>query len=505
MDKQCLRDLDTQKQICDYLLDCFIDENYNAALEVVRKIESINFDFVQLGYSGCKYYTLAAEAWLMTGNEERALNILRIGFIAGEDFDISNFGKPNNDKTCKYFQRDLRLSLELKKYPRLVEEIADMQRPFLVPLTALTPFSFIRQATLNTHHARDFLTNEKIFKGEQVYSFIFFNPFSEGYKMFCKKDNFERDEKMQHNYRCFKNNEYKLSQYSHFHFSEPFVNAETFLFDNPCPEKLIEMVAFPHTNCYDLNFSYCEIYGNRSLYNISGYANSDHKNKDTVIAAVPKVNSIFSSDYLNLLYMLYKCGYGKRMLSMIPQLSEDFPLALLLLYDAEISQAVSNYLKIPELPAIYDLVLQRVKSKNDRLKLIEFGVSHPRFQDLLALSLKKYPYHAWDCLAWGVPEWYPFVGISKKTVAFQDITLLLANRPELVFMTDKLCNEHLIIQYGCGNPSWAYRIEYIAMRDTLIFAALFQPSTLNYWKKAYVNIYPEKKFIVEQAKAIWDK
>lgn len=504
MNKQCLMDLDTQKQICNFLSECFIDKKYEEALKVIREIESINFDFLQLGYES-SYYKLAAEAWLMANDEQRALNILRVGFEAGAESDIYYFGKLDEDKASINYQRNLRLSLKLKEYPRLSAELEKMQRPFFAPITPLTPISFIQQSTLNTHHARCFLTNQKILKGEQVYSFLFFNALSEGIKMYCKKDNFEQDEKMQRNYKCFKNNKYALSQYSSFHFYEPYINSETIRFDNPYPQKLIEMVAFPKTNSYDSNFSYCDIYGDRSLYDDNGNANRDHKNKDTVIIAVPKVNSKFSSDYLNLLYLLYKCGYTELMLSKLSKLSEDFPLSLLLLFDSKISEVVANFLKIPELPAIYDLILQKAKSKNDRLKLIEFGVSHPHFQDLLALSLKKYPYHAWDCLAWGVPEWYPFVGISKKTVAFQDITLLLANRPELLFMTDKLCNEHLIIQYGWGDASWANRIGDITMRDTLVNAALFNPSAVDYWKKVYVHIYPEKNFIVEQARAIWCK
>ena len=217
-----------------------------------------------------------------------------------------------------------------------------------------------------------------------------------------------------------------------------------------------------------------------------GYPYAIGQGGDVLYAEEVPVNYCSNGEIVYLLYILKKCGYLENVFNALPGLPEDFPLLLMCFADRGIRQRVEEYMGLPGLASMFDLAFApRRLNVKEQLKLIEFGKSNPRFQELLAASLSRYGYHLYNQFMPN-PDWYvqDFAHFGKAYCC--DVMLFLASAPELQPQV------RLMLEYGPGTGFAFGSVVYQGFTDGFVFfyrnilayLAMTRDSRLAAWRMA---------------------
>lgn len=114
----------------------------------------------------------------------------------------------------------------------------------------------------------------------------------------------------------------------------------------------------------------------------------------------PFVNDAHAGDYVNLTWIMLRCGYGpdifKRLSEIDPAIADPIFAMLAAFGREDCRQAASAHFGLEELPEIVDTVFQSRLSLDDVLKLADFGRDNARFADAMARAMATYNLHIYS-------------------------------------------------------------------------------------------------------------
>lgn len=305
------------------------------------------------------------------------------------------------------------------------------------------PFCWVEKVTLGKVKQRCVYSKKKLMKGDQVYRLLFF-PFTNVDFYYADIDAFHTELKAVQNFAKYQNDAYELSDFDYDHsLMHPCIKAfwydlaefdlhktldmiarppvlptyfaintlkylDTDLIEeNPLPFKELTRDEFIAWHNGEAHFSKSQIGGVMNQPEFVSYSSgqwgdsriiNQDENPQRKCFQYPTILSGDGGDFVDLLYVLVKCGYWNEILAYAPQLPKYFTVMLLCFNHPERRTQVAQLLNIPELPEIYELALRNYsqKSEADVRRIMEFAQNHPEFIEQLGIALNVYEYHLYS-------------------------------------------------------------------------------------------------------------
>ncbi|WJH39395.1 hypothetical protein N7E02_21515 [Aliirhizobium terrae] len=114
----------------------------------------------------------------------------------------------------------------------------------------------------------------------------------------------------------------------------------------------------------------------------------------------PHVNDAHAGDYVNLTWIMLRCGFGPeilRRLSEIDRAIADPIFAMLATFDrGDCRKAAAAHFGLDTLPELIDIAFQSRLSLDDVLTLAGFGEDNPRFAEAMSQALATYNLHIYS-------------------------------------------------------------------------------------------------------------
>lgn len=239
------------------------------------------------------------------------------------------------------------------------------------------PFILVNISPIKSNNHKCFFSRNGLQSGESVYKANWFAEAQQDDNIYFLPEYSKKNERLKQSIEKYNTNSYTLNEFTQNHFDLPWINkliAESrFTFDN-----ILELIV----NGYQAPSPYEWV----DLY--EHYHHRIQKEQSPRL-----VYEGMGMQYLQLLWILIKCGYEDNLIEKI----ESYPLAYavtLLAFDkSDFHQHVIDKLSIPGLKEIYALTRKRSLTLKDLKTLHTFSQQHPEFIDALSLSLQRYEYH----------------------------------------------------------------------------------------------------------------
>ncbi len=277
---------------------------------------------------------------------------------------------------------------------------------------AESPFKWFKEKAITISSAKCFLSKEKIKKGAKVYEFYFHyqleskphyalvNVFNENEGAIENRNKYLQDNYAVEDFRLLNNYSGRIKEML---FNKPFDLLE-----------LLQLIATPNINPSLFNCNIREVIKDetyspvdRPLYYEKKYRKkvnfkpinpSNYKEgyiKITTVAEPEKLGAAYGGGYINLLWLLIKCGYLDQIKGLLPQLPQYFPVLLLLFDREDIQDVAINYYQNQEFLEVWNLAISKYNKKKPRAyaKIIDFGMRYPEIRDEIATVLELYEIH----------------------------------------------------------------------------------------------------------------
>ncbi|VAW38359.1 hypothetical protein MNBD_GAMMA01-730 [hydrothermal vent metagenome] len=238
----------------------------------------------------------------------------------------------------------------------------------------VAPFSSVEEKINSRKGIKCYISNTKIEKGEDIYTFRLFS-FRQDVILYARKIDFEASDYFI-NYRdCYLKNRYSIKHFKNFEFfRHPDYKK---VLNNFSFDYAIELITNPTTQPEPYYYSSGKI--------INECSKEEKLNIDINAVAI-------------LISILIKCGYSNKILSKM----EEFPKTSLpvfaLLDDRRFQNKVADILALSDFPLVLETLKKRKLSLNDFNTLKSFSSKNESFIELLSLCLKKYQLHLLDGL-----------------------------------------------------------------------------------------------------------
>lgn len=298
-----------------------------------------------------------------------------------------------------YFTWEDTTSVEYKLFKPLLEDPAIQKYVKAVPQEvvipqeadiAKIPFCWFERSTPGRKNTRCHISGKKLEKEQEVYQFRFFNGADDIPTGFFYADSnaFEQHPGAVENLRKYRENGYQLSDYKiNVGYSHPLINQFWHQPDRFDVLDTLQMISGPPVN----PSPYERVPFDSKPLSIYDKEKDGRITPDTILQGT-------GGEFMNLLYVLIKCGYQEAIFGLLPQLPKHFPLLLMCFQSKTIRQQVSQYLNLPDLPALWGIAMKNYarKTPGEVKKLGEFGKDHPELMEQLATVLNLYELHLYS-------------------------------------------------------------------------------------------------------------
>ena len=322
------------------------------------------------------------------------------GFRGFWKFDPDSHGWSNKTSEDYLLLEPLHKSDLLQNYVKSV--YTGKIQPWGFDLSS-TPLCWFEQIKLKRKNIKCYISNKKLQKDEQGYAFRFFNG---SYDIptelhYAQKEAFENNSDAKENLSKFISNSYELSNYAFkINYRHPLLNFFWHNIESFDLLKTLKLIASPPvaTTPY-LKYSFNE----EPL--LSYDRNSQEKHFE--------INYGTGGEFLNLLYILVKCGYLQDFVNLLHKLPQHFAYLFLFFQSKNIHEYIDDYLQedIHELSNLFEIATKRYNRKSpiEVFKLASYGRKHPNFLIHLSTCLNNYECHLYSNYHTGM-NWF-FSGV----------------------------------------------------------------------------------------------
>lgn len=381
----------------EYLKNSIRQKHISEAIAFTKTIKQ-----AELAFTSCDYALYWALLYAYNDQPSNALKILKkahhYGYRGFWQFDPDSHGWGSKDSEEYRLLEPIHQNSTLQQYIKSV--YTGKVEPWGFDIYS-TPFCWFEKVILGRKNVCCYLSKQKLQKGELVYGIRFFNGAYDipSNLFYCQIEAFEQHQAAKTSLHKYLNNSYSLSDYAFkISYDHPLIN---FFWNNIEDFDLLttlKLIAQPpvHPTPY-LKYAYEErplpIYDSKN----KGY----HLEKN--------INGGTGSEFLDLLYILVKCGYLEAIVSLLPQLPTHFPYLFLFFNSKNIHEKIANYLTedSTELSNLLDISFKRYnkKSPQEVLQLALYGQNNPNFLKNFSICLNYYECHLYSNYHPGV-NWF---------------------------------------------------------------------------------------------------
>jgi len=183
----------------------------------------------------------------------------------------------------------------------------------------------------------------------------------------------------------YQTNSYQLTDYQFkISYSHPLINAFWHKLDEFDLANTLKLIANPPVS--------------PTPYILHHFAKDVDQPIDEQYPTEHVIHAGTGGEFINLLYVLVKCGYLHDIKQCLSEPPKHFGLALLIFNDAAIRQLVADLLGWPELAELFPIALKNYSQKTpvEVQRIINFSLKHPDFCPVLAESMSLYEYHLYS-------------------------------------------------------------------------------------------------------------
>lgn len=262
-----------------------------------------------------------------------------------------------------------------------------------------TPFCALEKVELTRKNEKCLITDKKLEKGSEVYSVRYFNgsydvPSGAFYAGVAAADS---SPVFTSNKNKYLNNNYELKDFNFkvYYRSQP-INQFWKNLDSFDLSKTLQMIAHPRVD--------------PTPYDLVRHAEDIIVGQQDVCVRAGQ-----GAEYLELLWVLIKCGFLPQILTQLDQLPMHFKIALLLFDNTYVHNEILTKLNLPGVKSVFGIIFQEKLSEENIADLVKWGDNHPQFQKDLISCLQIYEPHLYSNYHPGL-NWY-YAEFSWLTLA----------------------------------------------------------------------------------------
>lgn len=355
-----------------------------------------------------------------------------------------------------YLHEELKQSKEWKNYLKTLE-----YNPFKLDeyhydeaYFAEKPIFYLNKTTLALKKSKCFFTGKKLIKGDCVYKV---NWNQDDYHYFVEEA-LENYPSLKENVYKYENNLYKITDFSN-HFTNVWVN-QLLNTKQSTVDLLLDIIVYGYQAAapYELH----------SIYDFKDFEESKRQ-----------VYEAMGIKYIQLLWVLLKCGYEQVLLDKINQYPLYYGITLLVFDYPYLQEQVIKKLNIEGLEETYLLTRKPNLGIKSIKKLAGFGRGNSTFLDALSISLQRYEYHLWAAYVYtpylGNVQW----GQHFKGKRGSQFYYLYIYHPEKM----PILNECLIkrkLPSGISSGGWSQYENLDSLYSTIIYYLTVTNQTENF-------------------------
>jgi len=364
-----------------------------SSCENAKFAEALNFvtqiPHPELSPSGSDYLLYLPLVYLGNQQEKQALNAIQMAFTYGyarfwQFAPYSHGWGSSHDNPVYQALKPIYQNTALQAYVKSVYDGSVGEWGFNA---TKTPFCWFEQALLTRKNQRCQISNQKLEKNQEVYQFRFFNgSFDVPSELFVADiSNFDQHPAAVANLQKYQTNSYQLPDYQFkISYAHPLINAFWQQLDEFDLANTLKLIANPPV-------SPTPYISHQFDEDVDQPVDEKYPNEHYIHAST-------GGEFINLLYVLIKCGYFNDIKNCLRELPKHVGVALLIFNDASIRQSVADLLGWPELAELYPIALKNYSQKTSAevQSLINFSLKHPGFCPILAESMTLYEYHLYS-------------------------------------------------------------------------------------------------------------
>lgn len=250
------------------------------------------------------------------------------------------------------------------------------------------PFIYLKKTVVTRANQKCFFSGKKLEKGEYVYEANWF--YEKEDKRICFLEESLADFPLvRKNVEKYLEDKYKLEDFYHKSFENPFVNCLINSEDRSSVEKILDLIVYgytaPHPNSWVSLYEWIPS-GDRAESERYVYEN-------------------INGDYITLLWILLKCGYEDELVNAIDRYPAFYGVTLLIFNRDSLFGKVIKKLNLENISSLYLKTRESRINLKEIKKLAALGIENHGFMDALLESLERYEYHIYDNYNY-TADWY---------------------------------------------------------------------------------------------------
>lgn len=453
----------------DFLKNCIENKQYSDGIEFSNKIKS-----PELAFTSCRYPLYWALLYASVNNISKALDIIKMAYIYGFKefwrFNPDSVGWSDKNSEEYLMLNPIHHNKSLQNFVKSV--YTGKVEPWGFDLSE-TPLCWFEEVELTRKNQKCYISGESLQKGETVYAFRFFNGAYDIPSEFhyAKTAHFENNLKAKENLHKYKTNSYKLRDYAFkINYHHPLINHFWHTLEQFNLQNTLQLIASPPVSttpyyAYKLDFT-------------------DFKQEPYKIEK--QLNFGTGGSFINLLYVLIKCGYLDEIIELLPTLPEHFPYLLLLFNSKETHQKLDNY--IEENPVeLSNLIAVACKPYNKKStdevkKLAVYGKQNPIFLKKFSTCLNLYECHLYSNYHLGINWYYQDLYYFIRSRGSGLLDFFISN-PDLIQTLSYMKKQNIYVDGISNGAIDAYSNSGpFLYRTILLHFAFLKDSRLEKWK-----------------------
>ncbi|MBC1374394.1 hypothetical protein HB839_02500 [Listeria sp. FSL L7-1699] len=319
------------------------------------------------------------------------------------------------------------------------------------------PIFYLSKTVLSLKKSKCFFTGKKLAKGDYVYKV---NWNQDEYHYFVEEA-LEDYPSLKENVYKYENNQYKLTDFSK-HFTNVWVN-QLFNTNQVTVDLLLDIIVYGYQASAPFEL--------HSIYDFKDFEESKRQ-----------VYEAMGIKYIQLLWVLLKCGYEQVLLDKINQYPLYYGITLLVFDYPSFQEQVIKKLNIEGLEETYLLTRKSNMGLKNIKKLADFGRENPTFLDALSVSLQRYEYHLWAAYVYtpylGNIQW----GQHFKGKRGSQFYYFFIYHPEKLPILNE-CLRTRKLPSGISSGGWSQYVNLDSLYSTIIYylTVTNQTEDFKYW------------------------
>ncbi|WP_037571555.1 hypothetical protein [Spirochaeta cellobiosiphila] len=434
--KRDRRLISTWELYVQYLEELLDSNDIDKGIKFLKELDLHTLDYTWIpSCSECnKLLITGAAFYSIADQKDKALDLLQKAFLF--DHHLPGFYS-EQDFLLEQQERQVRSGIPVEKPKKLEQAFFD---PYFVDKKApsrteyhfksieSTPFCWIEKGELNRKQQWCRISKKMLKKGDSLYKYRFFTGANDSPEEFDIIDAkaFENNDAAVKNKERYESNKYKLEDYNYnTNYCAPYISRFYKTLTGFNLQATLETIASPpvYPTQYILN-SFTDKFERKFL-------EDDY------------VNGQGGGPYVELLYVLIKCGYLTDIIKLLPQLPSHMPYLMLLFDSDEVRFAINSYLNNENHGKMIDIAIKTFSRRKSQtlIDLAIYGKENPLFLENLAICLNLYEFHFFDEYYhypnWNIPE-FSFMRKAKSVALLDFFITDIKSIPILMRMKEEL-------------------------------------------------------------------